>query len=136
MSSSFGSNVIPIAAAVIIIVFAIAIESAVQESPGKAMSQIITVGPVWQSDAWKCTSDADFIVHAILRGIGEETPLIKIAAQSHGAQSYYKLIPREAETFSIGNQGGKTITISRTGGVTGFLTLQTTSNAQASCIPV
>lgn len=136
MSSSFGSNVIPLAAAVVIIVFAIAIASVVQGTPSKAMSQIITVGPVWPSDSWKCTSDADFMVHAILRGIGEETPLIKIAAQSHGAQSFYKLIPREAETFSIGNQAGKTITITRTGGVTGFLTLQTAWGAQASCISV
>jgi len=136
MSPSFGSNVIPIVAAVIIIVFAIAIASAVQGAPDKAMSQIITVGPVWGSDAWECTSDADFMVHAILRGIGEETPLIKIYAQSHGSQSFYRLTVGEAETFSIGNQGGKTITITRTGGVTGFLTLQTTSDAQASCISV
>ncbi len=43
MSSNFGSNVFPIAAAVVIIVIAIGIASAVQGTPDKPMSQIITV---------------------------------------------------------------------------------------------
>ena len=135
MSSNFGSNLFPIAAAVVIIVIAIGITAAVQGSSGKAMSQIITVGPVWSTDAWECTSDEDFMVHATLRGIGEG-PLIQINAQDHGTQSFYNLNIAESETFSVGNQADKTITITRTGTVTGFLTLQTTSNAQASCIAV
>ncbi len=135
MSSNLVSNVFPMAAGVVIIVIAIAVSAAVQGSPEKAMSQIITVGPVWSTDAWLCTSDADFVVHAALRGIGD-TPLIEINAEDHGTQSFYSLNIAESETFSVGNQADKTITITRTGTVTGFLTLQTTSNAQASCIAI
>ena len=135
MSSSFGSNIFPIAAAVVIIVIAIAIASAVQGSPDKATSQIITVGPVWSTDAWECTSDADFMIHATLRGIGEN-PLIRISVEDHGTQSFYTLDIGESEILSVGNQAGKKITITRTGTVTGFITLQTTSDAQVSCISI
>ncbi len=130
-----GSNVFPIAAAVVIIVIAIGIASVVQGSPDKPMSQIITVGPVWNTDAWRCTSDADFIVNALLRGIGEN-PLFAISLTSHGTQSFYSMDNTESVTFSVGNQADESITITRTGSVTGFLTLQTTSDAQASCIAV
>jgi len=132
MSSNLGSNVFPIAAAVVIIIIAIAVSAAVQGSPEKAMSQIITVGPVWNTDSWECTSDADFVVYATLRGIGE-TPMIEINIQDHGTQSFYSMDNSESVAFSVGNQADKTITITRTGTVTGFLTLQTTSDAQASC---
>jgi len=135
LSSNSGSSIFPIAAAVVIIVLAIAISAAVQGSPDKAMSQIITVGPVWNTDAWECTSDADFMVHATLRGIGE-SPLIEIVVEDHGTQSFYKLNTAESETFSVGNQADKDIIITRTGTVTGFITLQTTLNAQASCIAI
>jgi len=128
-------DIFPIAAIVVIIVIAIAISAVVQGTPDKATSQIITVGPVWNTNAWQCTSDADFMVHATLRGIGD-APLIQIAVQSHGTQSFYGLNTGESETFSVGNQADKTITITRTGTVTGFLTLQTTSDAQASCIAI
>ena len=135
LSSKFGSNVFPIAAAVVIIVIAIGVSSAVQGTPEKPMSQIITVGPVWSTDAWRCISDADFMIHATLRGIGNN-PLIQISVQDHGTQSFYSLDIAQSETFAVGNEAGKSITITRTGTVTGFLTLQTTSGAQASCIPV
>ena len=135
MSSNFGSNLFPIAAAVVIIVIAIGISATIQGSPDKAMSQILTVGPVWNTDAWECISDEDFMVHATLRGIGD-SPLIQINVQDHGTQSFYSLTIGESETFSVGNQAGNTITITRTGTVTGFITLQTTSNAQASCIAI
>jgi len=114
---------------------AIGISAAVQGTPDKAMSQILTVGPVWSTDAWECTSDENFIVHATLRGIADN-PLIEINVEDHGTQSFYSLNIGESETFSVGNQADKTITITRTGTVTGFLTLQTTSNAEASCIAV
>jgi len=137
MSSNFGPNVFPIAAAVVIIVIAIAISAAVQGSPANAMSQIITVGPVWSTDAWTCTSDADFVVHAAIRGIGEDPlPLIAVMVGGHGTQSFYSMDNSESVSFSVGNQADKAITITRTGTVTGFLTLQTTSDAQASCIAV
>jgi len=137
MSSNLGSNVFPIAAGVVIIVIAIGISAAVQGSPDKAMSQIITVGPVWSTDAWLCTSDADFMVHASIRGIGvDPLPQIKILVSSHGTQSFYSLENSQTVAFSVGNQADKTIVITRTGTVTGFLTLQTTSGAIASCIAV
>ncbi len=134
MSSNFGSNIFPMAAGVVIIVIAIAVSAAVQGSPEKAMSQIITVGPVWSTDAWTCTSDADFVVHAAIRGIGSDPlPLIKIKLVGHGTQSFYSLDNSDSVAFSVGNQADKAITITRTGTVTGFLTLQTTSDAKASC---
>ncbi len=137
MSSNFGPNVFPIAAGVVIIVIAIAVSAAVQGSPEKAMSQIITVGPVWSTDAWLCTSDADFVVHAMIRGIGADPlPLIRVSVQDHGTQSFYSMDNSESVAFTVGNQADKSITITRTGTVTGFLTLQTTSDAQASCIAI
>jgi hypothetical protein len=137
MSSNFGSNLFPIAAAVVIIVIAIGISAAVQGSPEKAMSQIITVGPVWSTDAWLCTSDADFVVHAAMRGIGvDPLPLIAVSVQDHGTQSFYSMGNSESVAFTVGNQADKNITITRTGTVTGFLTLQTTSDAIASCTAV
>jgi hypothetical protein len=133
LSSSFGTNVFPIVAGVFIIVFAIVIASVVRGTPDKAMSPIVTEGPRWPTDAWECTSDADFMIHATLRGIGEN-PLIRISVEDHGTQSFYTLDIGESEILSVGNQAGKKITI--TGTVTGFITLQTTSDAQASCISI
>jgi len=125
----------PIAAAVVIIVIAIGIAAAVQGTPEMPMSQILTVGPVWNTDAWLCTSDADFIVHARLRGVGAN-PQITISIESLGSQSLYSLNAGETETFSIGDQADGKISISRTGIITGFITLQTTSNAIASCTAI
>ncbi len=134
MSSNFGSNMFPIAAAVVIIVIAIGVSGAVQDSTDKSMSQVLTVGPVWNTDAWRCTSDSDFVVHAMIRGIGTDPlPQINIYVQNIGTQSFYNMDNSESVSFSIGNQAGKTIEITRTGTVTGFLTLQTTSDAIASC---
>ena len=134
MSSSFigNSSIFPIAAAVVIIVIAIAVTAAVQGTPEKAFSQIITVGPVWPTDTWTCTSDANFLIHATLRGI-ETTPQIQISVQGSGTQSLYTLNVGELESFSVGSPAEKSIIIERTGTVTGFVTLQTTSDATASC---
>jgi len=137
MSSNFGSNVFPIAAAVVIIVIAIGVSAAVQDSTDKSMSQVLIVGPVWNTDAWQCTSDSDFVVHAMLRGIGTDPlPLIQVWAEDRGSQSFYSMDNSESVSFSIGNLADKSIIITRTGTVTGFLTLQTTSDAIASCIAV
>ena len=134
MSSNFGSNVFPIAAAVVIIVIAIAVSAAVQGSPEKAMSQTVTVGPVWNTDSWVCTSDADFMVHAVIRGIGADPlPLIAIWVENQGTQSFYSMANSEPVSFSVGTLADTSIIITRTGTVTGFLTLQTTSDAIASC---
>ena len=137
MSSNFGSNLFPIAAAVVIIVIAIGISAAVQDSTDKSMSQVLIVGPVWDTDAWRCTSDSDFVVHAMLRGIGTDPlPLIQIWLEDRGTQSFYSMDNSESVSFTVGNLADKSIIITRTGTVTGFLTLQTTSDAIASCISV
>jgi len=137
MSSNFGTNLFPIAAAVVIIVIAIGIAAAVQGTTDRPMSQIVTVGPVWPTDAWPCTSDSDFVVHAMIRGIGTDPlPQIKILVQSQGTQSFYNMDNSESVSFTVGNIADKSITITRTGTVTGFLTLQTTSDAIASCTAV
>ena len=125
-------SIFPIAAAVVIIVIAIAVTAAVQGTPEKAFSQIITVGPVWPTDTWTCTSDANFLIHATLRGI-ETIPQIQISVQGSGTQSFYTLNVGELESFSVGSPAEKSIIIERTGTVTGFVTLQTTSDATASC---
>ena len=132
LSSVSRSNVLLAAAAVVIILFAIAITAVVQGSPSPTFSQIITVGPVWNSDVWSCTSDADFIVHGTLRGIGEN-PQLTISISDVGTQSLYTLESGKMETFSIGSDAGDTITLTRTGTITGFITMQTTSDATAAC---
>jgi len=137
MSSSFQgkSGIFPIVAAVVIIVIAIAISAAVQGPTEKAFSQIITVGPVWATDAWQCSSDADFMIHGVIRGIAP-TPLIQIFVASTGSQSFYGLDLGMLESFSIGGSPDEVITITRTGSVTGFITLQTASDAVASCTAI
>jgi len=123
-----------IGGATVIIVFAIVITAAVQGQSGQAFSQIITVGPVWSTDAWSCTSDADFMIHAALRS-GVPGNQISISMPTIGTQSLITLESGKLEAFSIGSPAG-TIKITRTGITTGFITLQTTSDATASCRPV
>jgi len=137
MSSSFLSSpsVFPIAVTVVIVVIALAITAAVQGTPEKPFSQIITAGPVWPTDAWQCTSDGSFMVYATLRGIGTQ-PHIEIRVSGSGTQSFYILNIGELESFSVGGTPDRLIVITRTGTVTGFITLQTTSDANASCTAV
>jgi len=137
MSANFGSNVFPIAAAVVIIVIAIGVSAAVQDSTDKSMSQVLTVGPIWNTDAWSCTSDADFVVHAVLRGIGvNPLPELKILVEGQGTQSLFSMENSQANTFTVGNVADKAIVITKTGLVTGFLTLQTSADAIASCTSI
>ena len=94
-------------------------------------SQIITVGPIWESNSWICVSDSDFIVHGTLRGL--ENSQLEIFIENVGTQSLYSLNPGEMETFSVGNTAGNEIIITGTGTITGFITLQTSADATASC---
>ncbi len=94
-------------------------------------SQIISVGPIWESNSWICVSDSDFIVHGTLRGL--ENSQLEIFIENVGTQSLYTINPGEMETFSIGSTAGNEIIITRTGTVTGFITLQTSTDATASC---
>jgi len=97
-------------------------------------SQIITVGPIWESDSWICVSDSDFIVHGTLRGL--ENSQLEIFIENVGTQSLYSLNPSEMETFSVGSSTGNEVIITRTGTVTGFITLQTSADATASCTQI
>lgn len=124
------------AVTIIIITFAIVITASVQSQTPKeqaSFSKIITVGPVWSSDTWACTSDKDFIVHGALRGLNGSQ--LEISISGLGTQSLYTLDPGKLETFSVGAAGGNTMTITRTiAAITGWLTLQTESDANANCI--
>jgi len=97
-------------------------------------SQIITVGPIWESDSWICVSDSDFMVHGALRGL--ENSQLEIFIENVGTQSLYSLNPSEMETFSVGSSAGNEVIITRTGTVTGFITLQTSTDATASCTQI
>jgi len=116
----------------IIVIIAVVITATITTSNDQAFSQIIVVGPLWSSDTWTCTSDADFLIHGSLRGL--EGAMLEIEIEDVGTQSLYALNTGELESFSVGSQANHTMNITRTGTVTGFLTLQTTSSAIASCI--
>ena len=131
MSFLSRSDVFLVGAATVIIVFAVVITAAVQGSPEKAFSQIITVGPVWTTNSWVCTSDANFMIFSTLRGL--EGSQISLNVSGSGTQSLYLLEVGQMEPFSIGATANNTITITRTGTVSGFITLQTTSDATATC---
>ena len=130
---SLNSTAITMTVGVSIILIAIVISS-VSQVQEKSFSQVITVGPVWNSDSWLCTSDRDFMVHGALRGLAGS--LIEINISDIGSQSLYSLEPQQLESFSIGAPGGNNVLITRTGTVTGFITLQTTSDASAACVEI
>jgi len=124
-------DVFLVAGATVIILFAIAISATLQGPDTEPFSKVITVGPVWDSDTWTCVSDSDFMVHGALRGLGNAQ--LTISIQDAGTQSLYIINTGEMETFSVGNTAGKNVIITRTGTVTGFITLQTAGDATARC---
>ena len=130
MSLSNTSNLLLVSVSTIIVIIAVVITATITTSNDQAFSQIIVVGPVWSSDTWTCTSDADFLIHGSLRGL--EGAMLEIEIEDVGTQSLYALNTGELESFSVESQANHTMNI--TGTVTGFLTLQTTSSAIASCI--
>ncbi len=125
------SDVFLVGSATVIILFAIAISTILQGPDAEPFSKVITVGPVWVSDTWTCVSDSDFMVHGALRGLGNAQ--LTISIQGIGTQSLYTINPGEMETFSVGNTAGNNVVITRTGTLTGFITLQTAADATASC---
>lgn len=106
--SSFFLMVVPAA----IISFAIVLVDISRGPPEKALSKIITVGPVWPSNTWSCTSDADFIVHGALRGL--EGAQLQISISGLGSQSLYTFEEGKMESFSIGSPAGNVMSITRT----------------------
>jgi len=127
------SDVTLVGGAVIIIVFAIVITAAAQGGSGNTFSQIITVGPVWSTGNWICTSTDEFMIHAILNSY-EESSRFEINISELGNQPDFVFEQGEMKTFSIGGSADSTIRLSTYyGEISGFLTLQTTSDATASC---
>jgi len=126
------SDLVIVAGATVIIVLAIVITALVQGAQDNSFSKVITVGPIWNNDAWACTSDADFVVLGALRGIGD-LPQLSIAISGVGTQSFYVLEVGALETINVGAAADRTVLITRTGTVSGFITLQTASDATASC---
>jgi len=115
-----------------VILIAIGASSVVEQE--KSFSQILSVGPVWDTDSWLCSSDENFIVHGALRGLAGS--LLKIDISETGAQSLYALEEGQMESFSVGAPGGHQIIITKTGTVSGFITIQTISGAEANCVPL
>ena len=62
-----------------------------------------------------------------------EDSQLEIFIENVGTQSLYSLNPGEMETFSLGSTAGNEIIITGTGTITGFITLQTSADATASC---
>jgi len=116
----------------VIILIAIGAFSVSEEE--KSFSQILSVGPVWTTDSWLCTSDADFMVYGNLRGLADS--LLDINVSEIGTQSLYALEEGQMESFSIGATGGQQIIITKTGIISGFITIQTMSGAEANCVPL
>ena len=114
-----------------IIIAAIAISGAIQGESQKSFSQVIIVGPVWSDQGWQCTSDQDFVVHAALRGIGGAELSIRVS--DLGTQSLYALATNRLTPFSVGANGGDSVTLIKDGTVSGWLTMETSSNAKAKC---
>ena len=126
------SSVFPIGAATIVIIIAVMVTGVVQsQHVPPTFSQVITVGPLWATDTWSCTSNADYVVSGVLRGLG--TSQLAISINGLGSQSLYALDPEKLQTFQIGSPAGHTMTIARTGTLTGWITLQTMSGAKANC---
>ena len=126
-----GSNAFIIIGITVIILLAIIIPTTFLTPNDEPFSKVITVGPVWEGDSWTCVSDSDFMVHGTLRGL--ENAQLEIFIENVGGQSLYTLNPGEMETFSLGSTAGNEIIITRTGTITGFITLQTNADATASC---
>jgi len=117
-----------------IVVILIAIGASSLSEEEKSFSQILSVGPVWTTDSWLCTSDADFMVYGTMRGLAGS--LLEISIPKIGTQSLYALDEGQLESFSVGASGGQQIIITKSGTITGFITIQTMSGAEANCVPL
>ena len=140
MNFFMNQNIFLVSASTIVIIFAIVITATVQNSTVQvptaegAFSQIITVGPVWPTNGWICTSNADYIVDAVLISYGDTPSYLEILISGLGGQPDFELTPLKMETFSVGGPAGSTMTIFSMGEISGYITLQTMLNANASCI--
>lgn len=125
------SNIVLIASVLIVAVFVIVTISLLQPK-SESFSQILTFGPLWNNgNTWTCTSDAGYLVHGALRGI--QNSQIAISIPVMGAQSLYQLDNSHLQSFTVGGKAGQPLIITKTGEVTGWITLQTMSGAKANC---
>ena len=120
--------------AIILVAIGVSTTLQLQPQPKSDLLQVISVGPIWNTNSWTCTSDSDFVVNGALRGLTGS--LLEINISNVGAQSLFSLDEGKLESFTVGAEGGNYITITRTGILTGFLTMQTESDALASCEPI
>jgi len=134
VSSKNPSPVLLIIGATLVIIFAIVIAAIIQGPTEKPFSQIITVGPIWTTNTWSCTSDADFVVYGTVRALGDAQLAISIS--DLGTQSLYTFEPSNLHSFTVGSPADHTMTLTRAGTVTGWLTFQTSSGATASCVQI
>ncbi len=128
------SDIFLIASSTIIILMAITISTSVLSQSEKSFSQVITVGPVWTTNTWLCTSTSEYIVHGVLISYGNSTSTLSIAITGIGNQPDFEFTPLKMESFSVGAPAGSNMIISSFGTITGYLTLQTMSDAEASCL--
>ena len=130
-AKNFSSDAFLIIGLTGIVLVAIIVPFTLLHPDAKTFSKVITVGPLWDSDSWTCVSDSDFMIYGTLRGL--ENAQLEIFIENVGSQSLYTINSGEMETFSVGGTAGNEIIITRTGTVTGFITLQTGADATASC---
>jgi hypothetical protein len=116
---------------IVVIIFAIIITAEMQGHPEKPFSQILSYGPVWDGTKWTCVSDKGFIVYGTVRGLADA--MVEIHIDGFGTQSLYSLDVGKMQSFTVGSPGGHTMVITRTNTVSGWFTLQTESDAKASC---
>lgn len=120
-------TVIAVGIAIIIVLVITSYSKPVQDQS----SQIITVGPLWNTNTWSCQSSSDYVVYGTLHGLDNSQLAISISGL--GKQSAYSLIPGHLESFTVGSSAGHQMNITKTGIITGWITLQTAHGAKANC---
>jgi len=124
-------SIVLITCVLTIVVLAIVITSLLQPKP-ESFSQILTFGPLWNNgNNWTCTSDAGYLIHGALRGV--QNSKVAISMPGIGTQSLYQLDDSHLQSFTVGGKADHSMIITRTGIVTGWITLQTMSGAKANC---
>ena len=71
-------------------------------------------------------------MHATLIAYSEDN-MLTIFQNTQGTQPDFRLTPLEIQSFTVGGTADSFTTITRSGEISGFITLQTTSGATASC---
>ncbi len=104
-------------------------------SQDTSFSQFITVGPVWNTDTWSCTSVANFIVHSTLIS-NEPSAELTINISGRGTQPDFEFNSLEMHSFTVGGNAGTVVKIIREGNISGFITMQTSAGAVASCTEI